>query len=171
MISVAVLVRHYRAYVRLPMSYRDWSSPFFDWYACHTVCSFVPCNDWIIKVGWCFDKHRSWIASDCLSPGITNFEILCILYRSTKDRLNWNIFHCYGWNHNATSHAGSIERGMRTIKGKWRTWDMHAPGYVKCKKQEAGSRNRATMITMMKVASFVSPYKDTSQSSGDSRRK
>lgn len=35
---------------------------------------------------------------------------------------------------------------------------MHAPGYVKCKKkQEAGSRNRATMITMTK-SGILSPH-------------
>lgn len=101
-------------------------------YACHTACSFGTCNNDLICNWTAFHLASLLIELGYLSPGIDGFTLIY----STSDGLNWNIFHCYGRNHNATSHAGSIKRGMRTIKGKWRTWDTHAPGYVKWKKQK-----------------------------------
>ena len=44
MISVAVLIGYYRAYVRLPVSHRGLIVAFFTGYAGHTVRSFVRCQ-------------------------------------------------------------------------------------------------------------------------------
>lgn len=65
------------------------------------------------------------------------------------------IFHCYGRNHNATSHVGSIKKGYEDNKGKMEDL-RHARSWV-CQAQEARSRNRATMITMMKSGIFCLP--------------
>ena len=132
-------------------------------YACHTACSFGTCNNDLICNWTAFHLASLLIELGYLSPDIDGFTLIY----STSDGLNWNIFHCYGRNHNATSHAGSIKRGMRTIKGNGGLETRTLLGM-----SSGRSRNRATMITnMIKSGIFVSPYRDTSQSNGDSRRK